>query len=50
MKIRAQNELKEIAAISKTLATRYAVVPLYEEDPVGVERLHALIQGVLPPH
>ncbi|GDX38839.1 arsenical pump-driving ATPase [Methylocystaceae bacterium] len=50
MKIRAQNELKEIAAISKTLATRYAVVPLYEEDPIGVERLHALIQGVLPPH
>lgn len=36
---RARNELREIAAVATRLATRYAVVPLLREEPVGVERL-----------
>ncbi len=39
---RAVHELTEIAAISTRHATRYAVVPLLEAEPVGIERLRAL--------
>ena len=36
---RAQNELREIDAVGSRYASRYAVVPLMREEPVGVERL-----------
>jgi arsenite-transporting ATPase len=36
---RAQNELCEIVAVSNKHASRYALVPLQQEEPVGVERL-----------
>lgn len=43
---RAKNELVEIAAVASTQATRYAIVPLLEEEPVGLERLQRLVQPV----
>jgi arsenite-transporting ATPase len=39
---RARNELGEIEKITAQHARRYAVVPLLEEEPVGVDRLLAL--------
>jgi arsenite-transporting ATPase len=39
LKKRAQNELREIDAVSKQHASRYALVPLQQEEPVGVQRL-----------
>jgi arsenite-transporting ATPase len=36
---RAHNELREIAAVAKHHARRYAVVPLLREEPVGVPHL-----------
>jgi len=36
---RAANELREINAVAKQHARRYAVVPLLKEEPVGVKRL-----------
>ncbi len=36
---RARNELPEIAAVATKLAARYALVPLLEDEPVGVARL-----------
>lgn len=36
---RAHNELKEIEAVAKHHAQRYAVVPLLREEPVGVPHL-----------
>lgn len=39
---RAHNELAEIQAVATRHASRYAVVPLLEQEPVGVERLLAL--------
>ncbi len=36
---RASNELREIAAVATTYASRYAVVPLLQDEPVGVDRL-----------
>jgi arsenite/tail-anchored protein-transporting ATPase len=36
---RAQNELQEIKAVADRYATRYAVVPLLNEEPIGVNRL-----------
>ncbi len=36
---RAHNELKEIEAVAKHHAHRYAVVPLLREEPVGVAHL-----------
>ncbi|WP_131774911.1 arsenical pump-driving ATPase [Legionella anisa] len=36
---RAQNELIEIDKVANQYATRYAVVPLLKEEPVGIERL-----------
>lgn len=41
---RAANERREIAAVANTHARRYAVVPLFADDPVGRERLRRLIQ------
>jgi arsenite-transporting ATPase len=39
---RAHNELREIEAVAKHHARRYAVVPLLEDEPVGVDRLEKL--------
>jgi arsenite-transporting ATPase len=36
---RAANEMKEIEAVANQYAPRYAVVPLLQEEPVGVARL-----------
>uniref|UniRef100_UPI003F8D8F91 Arsenite transporter ATPase-like protein,arsA n=1 Tax=Leptospirillum ferriphilum (strain ML-04) TaxID=1048260 RepID=UPI003F8D8F91 len=40
---RAANELREINAVANHHADRYAVVPLLKEEPIGAERLRALI-------
>jgi len=40
---RAYNELKEIDAVARRHALRYAVVPLLKEEPVGENLLHLLI-------
>ncbi|UCV08405.1 arsenical pump-driving ATPase [Dechloromonas denitrificans] len=39
---RAINELAQIDLVAHTHANRYAVVPLIQDEPVGVERLRAL--------
>lgn len=39
---RAQNELREIATVAAQHARRYALVPLLQAEPVGVQRLQAL--------
>ena len=39
---RAHNELREIEAVATRHARRYAVVPLLEDEPVGVDRLEQL--------
>ncbi|WP_323002295.1 arsenical pump-driving ATPase [Denitromonas sp.] len=41
---RAHNELREIDAVAHTHASRYAVVPLLADEPVGVARLLALAE------
>jgi len=40
---RAANELREINAVANQHADRYAVVPLLKDEPIGAERLFALI-------
>ena len=42
LKARARNELVEIEAVATRHATRYALVPLLEEEPIGVQRLQQL--------
>ncbi|MCL9685336.1 arsenical pump-driving ATPase [Legionella maioricensis] len=39
---RAQNELIQIDKVANQYATRYAVVPLLKEEPIGIERLLAM--------
>lgn len=39
---RAANELREINAVATQHTQRYAVVPLLQQEPIGVERLQAL--------
>ena len=41
---RAANELREINAVANQHADRYAVVTLLKDEPVGAERLRALVQ------
>ncbi len=41
---RAHNEIIEIEAVAHHHAVRYAVVPLLQEEPTGVERLLGLIR------
>jgi len=41
---RAQNELKEIDAVAFHHASRYAVIPLMKQEPIGKKLLHHLIQ------
>ena len=45
---RAGNELREIDAVVRQYSTRYAVVPLLKDEPVGVERLLQLSELVVP--
>lgn len=42
---RASNELREIEVIANQYAPRYAVVPLLQDEPVGISRLQALAIG-----
>ncbi|MCM2318002.1 MAG: arsenical pump-driving ATPase [Pseudomonas sp.] len=44
---RARNELGEIEAVANRHAQRYAVVPLLEQEPVGVQRLLQLAEGAI---
>ncbi|HYQ39334.1 MAG TPA: ArsA-related P-loop ATPase, partial [Pseudomonas sp.] len=44
---RARNELREIEAVANRHAKRYAVVPLLEQEPVGVPRLLQLAEGAV---
>jgi arsenite-transporting ATPase len=39
---RARNELREIESVASRHAQRYALVPLLQDEPVGVERLSQL--------
>jgi arsenite-transporting ATPase len=39
---RAQNELIEIDKVANQYATRYTVIPLLKEEPIGIERLLAM--------
>lgn len=43
---RAKNELREIDAVANRHATRYAVVPLLQEEPIGAARLRQLAEGL----
>jgi arsenite-transporting ATPase len=43
---RARNELREIEAVATQYATRYAVVPLLKDEPIGVDRLLELVGHV----
>jgi arsenite-transporting ATPase len=43
---RARNELSEIDAVATRHASRYALVPLLKEEPIGVERLLELTGSV----
>ena len=45
---RAANELREIDAVVRQYSTRYAVVPLLKDEPVGVERLLQLSELAVP--
>jgi arsenite-transporting ATPase len=42
---RARNELPQIETVAVAHAHRYAVVPLLSQEPVGVDRLRALIEA-----
>ena len=44
---RARNELREVEAVATRYASRYAVVPLLKDEPVGVDRLMELIGHVM---
>jgi arsenite-transporting ATPase len=39
---RANHEAPEIQAVANRYASRYAIVPLLQEEPIGLERLRAL--------
>lgn len=41
---RARNELREITAVAQQHAHRYAVVPLLQEEPIGVARLLSILE------
>src|SRR5450830_1554903 len=43
---RAENEVKEITAVTQVYASRYAIVALQTEEPVGVDRLLKLAEHV----
>ena len=39
LKTRAKNELREIDLVANTHASRYAVLPLLKDEPIGIEKL-----------
>ena len=43
---RAENEIKEITAVTQVYASRYAIVALQTEEPIGVERLLKLVEQI----
>jgi arsenite-transporting ATPase len=43
LKQRARNEFREIEAVAKQYANRYALVPLLKDEPIGVARLRRLV-------
>lgn len=43
---RVRNELPEIDAVARLHARRHAIVPLLQQEPVGVEKLLTLIEPV----
>lgn len=43
---RAHNELREIKAVATRHASRFAVVPLLREEPIGARRLRELAESV----
>lgn len=42
---RAATEAREIAQVANNLSSLYAVLPMLADDPIGVERLRALVAG-----
>lgn len=46
LRLRARNEMREIEAVATRHAQRYALVPLMQEEPVGVERLLELAHNI----
>lgn len=46
---RAHNELAEVEKVATAHARRYAVIPLLQEEPVGVDRLFKLAAPVIEP-
>jgi len=42
LQARAHNELREIEAVATRHASRYALVPLLKDEPIGVQRLQLL--------
>ncbi|MBA3059082.1 MAG: arsenical pump-driving ATPase [Gammaproteobacteria bacterium] len=42
LKARAHNELREIEAVATRHAKRYALVPLLQDEPIGMQRLQQL--------
>lgn len=45
LRLRAAQEVPQIEAVRDQYAKRVALVPLQAEEPVGIERLHALTVG-----
>lgn len=45
LRTRAASEHPQIARVADELSNRYAVVPLLEEEPVGIEALQGLVRG-----
>ena len=45
LQLRAQTEAPEIDKVRKSLTKRYALAAMQAEDPVGIERLRALVSG-----
>lgn len=50
LQMRAKNEMPEIDVVATRHATRYAVVPLSKQEPVGIERLHEIAERSVKSH
>jgi len=50
LRMRAKNEMPEIDVVATRYATRYAVVPLSKQEPVGIERLHEIAERSVKSH
>lgn len=42
LKVRARHEVAQIDKVQRGLASRLALIPLQEEEPIGIERLSQL--------